>query len=70
VGDDVHEAETSPVSTRFAGFPAAAVASDVDDNDGAISEGDVHALTRKAFGAVDSPYPSPYVHKRGVLDSE
>jgi hypothetical protein len=37
---EVYEAETSPVST------AAAIASD-DDDDGEISEGDVHAFARK-----------------------
>jgi hypothetical protein len=46
--DDVYE-QTSPVSTRFAGTPAAAVNSDVDDDDGktrAINKGNVHAFAR------------------------
>jgi hypothetical protein len=72
---DVCEAETSPLITRFAGPPAAEVTSvdddDVDDGEtGAISEGDVQAFARTAFGAVASPYLSPFVQKRGVLDSE
>jgi hypothetical protein len=72
VGDEVYKAETSPVSTRFASPPAAAVASEDDDDGatGAISESDVHAFARKSFGAIASPYVSPYVHKRGVLDTE
>jgi hypothetical protein len=53
VGDKIYEAETSPVSTRFAGPPAPAVASDDDDHDdgetGAISEGDVDAFARKSW---------------------
>jgi hypothetical protein len=72
VGDEVYEAETSPVSTRFTGPPAPAAASDDDDHDdgetGAISEGDVHAFARKSFGSIASPYLS-YVHRHGVLDT-
>jgi hypothetical protein len=59
VGDEVYEAETSPVSTRFARPPVSAIAFDDDDHDGetgAISEGDVHAFARKSFGAIASPY--------------
>jgi hypothetical protein len=70
---EVYDAETSPVSTRFArpSAAAAAVASDDDDdNNGAISEGEVHAFARKSIGAVASPYLSSFVHKRGVLDTE
>jgi hypothetical protein len=73
VGDEVYEAESSPVSTRFAGPPAPAVPSDDDDHDdgetGAISEGDVHAFATKSFGAIASPNLSSYVHRHGVLDA-
>jgi hypothetical protein len=34
---------------------------------GDVSE-DVHTFAKKSFGAVASPYLSPFVHKRGVLD--
>jgi len=37
---------------------------------GAVSEGEVHAFARKSFGEIFSPYLSPYVHKRGVLNAE
>jgi hypothetical protein len=73
VGDEIYEAETSPVSTRFAGPPAPAVASDDDYHDdgetGALREGDVHAFARKTFGSIASPYLSSYVHRHGVLDT-
>jgi len=60
-GEVVSEPDTSPgiVST-----------SDDDDVTGAIGEGDVKAFTRKSFGKIASPYISPYVHRRGVLDGE
>jgi hypothetical protein len=73
VGDDVYETATRPVSTRFATAAAVAVSDDDDDdtyNDGAVSEGDVHAFARKSFGEIASPYLSPYAYKRGVLDTE
>ena len=37
---------------------------------GAVSEDVVRKFARKSFGVIASPYLSPYVHKRGVLDSE
>jgi len=37
---------------------------------GAVSEGEVRAFARKSFGEIASPYLSPYVHKRDVLDTE
>jgi hypothetical protein len=37
---------------------------------GTVSEGDVHAFARKSFSEIASPYLSPYVHRRGVLDAE
>jgi hypothetical protein len=74
VVDEVYEAKNSLVSSRSSGPPAPAGASDDDDHDdgqtGAISEGDVHAFARKSFGAIARPYLSPYVHKRGVFDTE
>jgi hypothetical protein len=53
--------ETPISSTRFEG-PS-------DDDAGDVSE-DVHKFATKSFGAVSSPYLSPFVHKRGVLDIE
>jgi len=42
-----------------------------DDNvAGGVSEGDVQAFARKSFSKIASPYLSPYVHRRGVLDAE
>jgi len=37
---------------------------------GAVSEGEIHEFAGKSFGEIASPYLSPYVHKRGVLDAE
>jgi hypothetical protein len=68
-GEVVYEAQTSPVGT--AGLPTAAYAADDDDDDvRVVSDGDVRTFSRKSFGAIASPYLSPYVHKRGVLDAE
>jgi hypothetical protein len=70
-GDVVHERGTSPVSTRIVGATTAAYDDDDDDVDtGAVSKGEVRAFARKYFGDIASPYLSPYVHKRGVLDAE
>jgi len=44
--------------------------SDDDDVAGGISEGDVKIFARKSFGKIASPYLSPDVHRRGVLDAE
>jgi hypothetical protein len=63
---DVFETETSPVITRV-------IPRDDDDDDdiaGDVSEGEVHAFARKSFGTIASPYLSPYIHRRGVLDAE
>ena len=82
-GDVVYETETSPFSAGFtrAHRPTAlgyddhnddgytgAVSKDVDT--GAVSEGETRKYARKSFGAIASPYLSPYVHKSGVLDAE
>jgi hypothetical protein len=59
-GEVVFETETSP---EIAG---------TSDNDVAegVSKGDVQAFARKSFGTIASPYLSPYVYRRGVLDVE
>jgi hypothetical protein len=68
---DVYETETSPVSTRFAGPTTLAYDDDDDNRDtGAVSEDETHKFARRSFGAIASPYVSPYVHKSGVLDAE
>jgi len=78
---DVYETETSPVSTRFAGPTALAYDDDDDDNadtgalskdvdTGAVSKDEIHKFATKSFGAISSPYLSPYVHKSGFLDAE
>jgi hypothetical protein len=70
-GEVVYETETSPFSTRFAGPPAAASDDEDDDGDtGAVNEGDVRTYARTSFGAIASPYLSPFVHKRGIPDAE
>jgi hypothetical protein len=73
-GEAVYETETSPISAisaSYAGPPAAAAASDDDDRDtSAVSEGDVRAYARTSFGAIASPYISPFVHRRGIIDAE
>jgi hypothetical protein len=43
---------------------------DDDDDAGSVSKGDVQAFERKSFGTIASPYLSPFVHRRGVLDAE
>ena len=43
------------------------VSKDVDT--GVVSEGATRKYARKSFGAIASPYISPYVHKSGVLDA-
>jgi hypothetical protein len=68
-GEVVYETETSPVSTRSDGA-IAAVSYDEDYDTGEVSEGDVRTYARKSFSEIASPYLSPYVHKRGVLDVE
>jgi hypothetical protein len=62
----VFETETSPVITRL--IPR----DDDDDGDlaGDVSEGEVHAFARKSFGTIATPYLSPYIHRRFVLDAE
>jgi hypothetical protein len=37
---------------------------------GGVSEEDVHTFVRESFGAVASPYLSPFVNRRGVLDMD
>ena len=37
---------------------------------GAVSEAETRKYARKSFGAIASPYLSPYVHKSGILDAE
>jgi hypothetical protein len=69
-GKVVYETQTSPVSTRYAGPPTLASDDDDDDDAGVIIEGDVCTFARKSFGAIASPYLSPYVHKRGVHSGE
>jgi hypothetical protein len=63
VGEVVYETQTSP-STKFAGPPKSAA-----DEAGVVSKGYARTFARKTFGPTASPYLSPYVHKRGVLDA-
>ena len=81
-GDDVYETATSPFSDGFNRARPTALADDDDDDDvdtgavskdgdtGAVSEDETRKFARKSFGAIASPYLSPYVHKSGVLDAE
>ena len=39
-----------------------------DDVKGEVSKSDVHAYARKYFGEVASPYLSPFIHEKGMLD--
>jgi hypothetical protein len=50
--------------------PGIASTSDDDDVAGSVSKGDVQAFARKSFGPIASPFLSPFVHRRGVLDAE
>ena len=78
-GEVVYETETSPFSAGFTRARPTALAYD-DDADigavskdvdtGAVSEAETRKYARKSFGAIASPYLSPYVHKSGVLDAE
>jgi len=78
-GEVVYETETSPFGAGFTSARPTALAYD-DDADigavskdvdtGAVSEAETRKYARKSFGAIASPYLSPYVHKSGVLDAE
>jgi len=63
--DDDDNADTGAVSKDV---DTGAVSKDVDT--GAVSEAGTRKYARKSFGAIVSPYLSPYVHKSGVLDAE
>jgi hypothetical protein len=60
--------QLSPLSTKIAG--ATAPANEDDVVEGPVSKREVRAFAWKSFGEIASPYLSPYVHRRGVLDAE
>jgi hypothetical protein len=62
-GETVFETETSP---------GIACTSDNDDDDVAesVGKGVIQSFARKSSGTIASPYLSPFVHRRGVLDAE
>jgi hypothetical protein len=53
----------TPTSTRFE-------ATSDDVGGGGVSEEDVHTFAKESFGSVASPYQSPFVNRRGVLDTK
>jgi hypothetical protein len=56
--------ETAISGTRFEGLPIATS----DDDVCGVSEKDVHTFAIESFGAVASPYLSPFVNRRGVVN--
>jgi hypothetical protein len=53
----------SPTSTRFEAN------TDDDVGGGGVSEEDVRTFAEESFGSVASPHLSPFVNRRGVLDT-